>query len=365
MALKRLARTRFNSLVFFISTSLILFSCGKPSPDGIEIQYDQGRARGVLIPKSLVAGVPSDSIEQLVSVSLRNAPTRMLGSYENKRQLVFTPLIPFTPGLDYDVYVKDHKVASFAIPSPDPRVASVLTDVYPTQDTVPMNLLKMYLKFSKPMRSGEALNHIILTKSNGDTAKGVFLDLQQELWNEDQTTLTLWLDPGRIKRDLQPNKLLGNPLEQDETYTLRVDRNWKDQMGGELANARTRTFYVSVRDSLSPQPSTWRLSPPRAGTTEPVKIEFGESLDFSLTNSAIHVMSKGLDLPGSTATGSEEKSWSFIPSEPWAQGAYVIEIESRLEDLAGNNLNRPFDRDITTTANAKIADAISLPFTVK
>jgi hypothetical protein len=25
----------------------------------------------------------------------------------------------------------------------------------------------------------------------------------------------------------------------------------------------------------------------------------------------------------------------------------VLEVESRLEDLSGNNLNRPFDRDIT------------------
>ena len=42
---------------------------------------------------------------------------------------------------------------------------------------------------------------------------GTFLDLQPELWNAEGTVLTLWLDPGRIKRDLIPNKELGIPLK--------------------------------------------------------------------------------------------------------------------------------------------------------
>ena len=81
--------------------------------------------------------------------------------------------------------------------------------IYPTQDTVPENLLKIYLQFSKPMREGQALRHIELLKNNRDTLPGVFLDLQPELWNVDRTTLTVWLDPGRIKRDLQPNGPIG------------------------------------------------------------------------------------------------------------------------------------------------------------
>lgn len=32
--------------------------------------------------------------------------------------------------------------------------------------------------------------------------------------------------------------------------------------------------------------------------------------------------------------------------DEWATGSYILESESRREDLAGNNLNRPFDRDI-------------------
>ena len=36
--------------------------------------------------------------------------------------------------------------------------------------------------------------------------KSIFLELENELWNPEHTQLTLWLDPGRIKRDLIPNQ---------------------------------------------------------------------------------------------------------------------------------------------------------------
>jgi hypothetical protein len=363
MALKRQARTRCSSLVFFIA--LFLLSCGKPAPTEVEVQYDQGRAKAVVIPKAAIGLIPPDSITHLVSIRLVNSGSRILGSYEQDDQLTFTPLIPFTPGLRYEILLKEHKVGSFSIPEPDPSAAPVLTKIYPSPDTVPMNLLKMYLQFSKPMRSGEALKHITVIQSNGDTARGVFLDLQQELWNEDQTILTLWLDPGRIKRDLQPNKLFGNPLTENETYTLHVDRRWKDQLGSMLANDRIKTFYASHRDSISPLPSQWKLSSPKEGTKEPVVIKFGEPLDFSLASSAIHITKEGIDLIGSVTTGPGEKSWLFTPNGSWSQGDYIIEIESRLEDLAGNNLNRPFDRDMTTTSNVKNLDVVSLPFAIK
>ena len=77
---------------------------------------------------------------------------------------------------------------------------------------MPENLLKIYLRFSHPMREGQSDKYISLIKNGKDTLPDVFLNLQPELWNEDRTVLTVWLDPGRIKRDLQPNLKLGNPL---------------------------------------------------------------------------------------------------------------------------------------------------------
>jgi hypothetical protein len=54
----------------------------------------------------------------------------------------------------------------------------------------------------------------------------------------------------------------------------------------------------------------------------------------------------------------EEKQLNFIPNKPWSPGQYNLQVEARLEDLAGNNLNRLFDRDVTnpqtTPSNQKL-----------
>jgi len=42
----------------------------------------------------------------------------------------------------------------------------------------------------------------------------------------------------------------------------------------------------------------------------------------------------------------KENALEFLPKKPWHAGKYRFKIAAYLEDLAGNNLNRPFDRDI-------------------
>jgi hypothetical protein len=41
----------------------------------------------------------------------------------------------------------------------------------------------------------------------------------------------------------------------------------------------------------------------------------------------------------------EERLWELTPSRPWPAGRYAIVVDPVLEDLAGNNLRRPFDRE--------------------
>ena len=48
---------------------------------------------------------------------------------------------------------------------------------------------------------------------------------------------------------------------------------------------------------------------------------------------------------------AKETILHFTPSAAWSAGDYTLEIESRLEDLAGNNLNRLFDKDLTKKTN--------------
>lgn len=36
----------------------------------------------------------------------------------------------------------------------------------------------------------------------------------------------------------------------------------------------------------------------------------------------------------------------FVPDKLWKTGHYLLRVNARLEDLAGNNLNKVLDRDV-------------------
>jgi len=236
----------------------------------------------------------------------------------------------------------------------DASGAATLVAVYPSADTVPENLLKIYLRFSAPMREGEALKHIALLDSHNDTVPGVFLDLQPELWNKERTVLTVWLDPGRIKRDLIPNQQMGNPLRQGKQYTLAVSGKWKDVQGLPLQKAYSKNFFVGGRDSQSPQPGTWVLSLPAAETKESLKGDSNEPLDYFLLLETVSIVDeKENKVTGDIKVHENETGFEFLPAQPWKPGRYKLRIASYLEDLAGNNLQRLFDREISKQPEKK------------
>ena len=335
------------SLIFFVSG--LLFSCQSSNDAEIAIRWEDKRAVGLSIPKQFTQSIPVDSLDQLLAVRLVDQNADILGSYQHVGDdIVFEPLIPFTRGLRYVLWLKNKRLSEITIPGLATGDNPALLAIYPSADSLPDNLLKIYLHFSRPMREGQSQKYVSLVKNNTDTLSGVFLDLQPELWNADRTVLTLWLDPGRIKRDLQPNKRLGAPLQSGGRYQIVVSSSWPDQQGAKLAKTTTKTFSTVPRDSLSPVPARWRINQPQVGSLQPLDVAFSEALDYSLLTETLHVMNEdGKTISGKWQPEDNEKRALFTPTEAWKTGQYRLRIESRLEDLAGNNLNRPFDRDIT------------------
>jgi hypothetical protein len=352
------------SLVF----SFLLFSCSESKKENhtITIEWEGQRAKGMIIPLPLLSGISHDSIEQMVHIQLANNYTAILGGYSiTKDVLIFRPLIAFTHGLKYELYIKGKLIQQIEIPAGMVAAPHIIS-VYPTNDTLPLNLLKFYIEFSKPMQEGRALENIIMIKDGHDTVSLVFLDLQQELWNKERTMLTLWLDPGRIKRDLQPNKKLGAPLEKNTTYQLVIKKDWTDAEGVSLSDTYRKDFSVSVRDSLSPDPERWTITLPKAGSSESLKIDLHESLDYVLLKNTLRIIDNNDHvLNGVYKVQAEETILSFIPAAVWNAGDYTIEIESRLEDLAGNNLNRLFDKDLTRQNKKEPKEIYKRSFRVK
>lgn len=303
----------------------------------------------ISIPLDLIGEISRDSIRQnlLVQKIPVNTSGGIAGDYEIKEnQLIFTPLIPFTHGSKYRLSSRSKYISEIAIPVPgeSPKVVAI----YPGIDSLPENLLKFYIRFSKPMAEGHAMEYVSLQDAKGDSLSEIFLDLKPELWNEDGTVLTLWLDPGRIKRDLQPNKRLGAPMKNGEHYKLIISANWPDQEGALLTRSYSRNILAIVRDSLSPSVDKWNFKLPVVSTTQAFEIDFHEPLDYFLAEHVIHLQNqKGDSLEGNISISRDQRTFYFTPKSPWTSGRYRILVENILEDLAGNNLNRPFDHDLS------------------
>lgn len=324
-------------------------SCRQNKTEEIKIIWKNNQAVGISVPERFFEKVPPDSVSNLFQVRLEDQnKISILGEYKLEEELLlFKPLIPFSTGLSYEIVFQNKLIGKIKIPSVSGD-APALVAIYPTQDTLPENLLKLYFRFSHPMREGESQKYIWLLNDHHDTIPDVFLILQPELWNEERTVLTIWLDPGRIKRDLLPNQQMGNPLKKDEWYTLVIASEWKDQAGLALSQSYSRRFAVGSRDSLSPDIDRWLLDIPAAGTTEPFIINTGEPLDYFLLQETIRIIDEnGNTIPGSLTISNEETTITFHPSKRWPTGRYRLLVGSHLEDLAGNNLNRAFDQDIT------------------
>ncbi len=334
------------SLFLFLSACAFKDDKSNHKP-GISLFWEGSKAVGIAIPRNLVTTGEGSTIT--VRLAETDEQPAILGKIEtNEEAILFRPLIPFTPGLHYNIFTDTIFVGGVTIPHPENTEAPVLLSVYPTSDTVPENLLKMYFQFSKPMQAGNALQHITLIDGKKDTVPAPFLALQPELWNKEGTLLTLWLDPGRIKKDLQPNKALGPPLIAGEKIALKVAPSWKDQEGALLGQAYIKQFYVSSGDKSLPVTDTWKLKIPKPGTRQPLTISFGEPLDYALLHETITIYGKeGESIPGNILLEKEESILHFTPNHPWKKGNHRIHVESRLEDLAGNNLNRPFEIDYT------------------
>ena len=361
--------SRFGTLFIFI----LFISC-KSSTDRqstLTILWEEDRPLGIVISVNPEEGVSSDSVKANIKASVvkdkNTIGPQILGEWViNEHDIVFRPLIPLTRGLKYAIHYRNLKIGEISIPTADPSERPSITGIYPTNDSLPENLLKIYVEFSKPMREGNAIDNLLLIKNETDTLHQVFLDLQTELWNNDRTRLTLWLDPGRIKRDLQPNKSLGNPLNQGNRYRFIIKSDLAAQNGISLEKNYQKAFIVFGRDTISPDPQKWTIKPPNDGTSDELKIETNESLDYVLLNNAIRIIDDANKLVnGRLKVAEHERFILFTPKSNWHRGTYSIEIEARLEDLAGNNLNHLFDRDITVAEKKKPQSIHRLSFVVK
>ncbi|EAY27550.1 hypothetical protein M23134_02797 [Microscilla marina ATCC 23134] len=253
----------------------------------------------------------------------------------------------------------------FEIDAP-PSPATFVTKVYPSASTLPANLLRMYVYFSAPMRQGQAKKFIKIRDANGAEVPHVFVPIREELWNHNRTRLTLFFDPGRIKRGLRPHHEAGTPLNPGQVYTLEIDKNWQDAQGRELKASFQKRFTTTQADRTQPHPKKWALQLPKGNSKKPLVINALHTIDHALVQRYLYISNaEGQEVKGKWGTANTEKEIRFAPTQQWLSGKYTLYIDTRLEDLAGNSVRQLFDVDTQhTQTSTNIATTLTINFEV-
>jgi hypothetical protein len=304
----------------------------------------------------------------------------MLGAYSITSNILrFEPQFTFTAGVNYRAAFHPAQLpgarnqarqpvsSQFQLSARRSTPATVVTRVYPTAEVLPENVLKFYVCFSAPMSGGHIYEHIHLRNDAGKDVELPFLEIDEELWNPQMNRLTLFIDPGRIKREVKPLEEIGPALEEGKRYALVIDKAWKDADGIPMKESFTKAFRVGPPDREAIDTAQWKLSPPLAGARSPLVVAFPKPMDHALARRLIHVTRPSGELiNGTSAMEDYERRWAFVPENPWIPGNYRLTIQTTIEDLAGNNIGKSFEVDLFEGVQRRLTNfTVKLPFDVR
>ena len=303
----------------------------------------------------------------------------MLGTYRvGTKGIRFEPQFALAPGVSYRALFHPDQLPAtrnagkpissvFKLTPRHSTSTTVVSRIYPSAEVLPENLLKFYVHFSAPMSGGHIYEHIHLRNEAGKAVELPFLEIDEELWNPAMTRLTLFIDPGRIKRGVQPLEEIGPALEEGKRYTLAIDRDWQDADGLPMKESFRKMFRVGppARDPLDV--AKWKISPPKPGSLDALVVTFPAPLDHALALRMIRVArDPGAVIDGTASLEDDERRWRFTPAQPWTSGPHQLLVQTTIEDLAGNNVGKSFEVDVFEKVDARLASAMAkIPFEVK
>src|SRR6185295_13513237 len=167
---------RLPGFILICIISLLLTGCPfLEKPRAISVNWDGDKAASITIPKRNKEGHPGELHVRLVApgndavvgVPASGQATTgidILGTItEAKDEFIFTPVVPLTLGMKYQVLAGDFVLGEVEIPE-STADRPYLLDIFPSMDTLPENLLKIHLHFSKPMAEGKSMRYLTLMK---------------------------------------------------------------------------------------------------------------------------------------------------------------------------------------------------------
>lgn len=299
-----------------------------------------------------------------------NSPA-MLGTVTTSdKAILFKPRFPLSAGVDYLVRFRtdtkqEWQTQVVSLPKKQRTPSTFVKEVYPTASVLPQNLLKFYVYFSAPMTQGEAYAHVELQGPDGKRVAYPFLEIEEELWDKSGQRLTLLMDPARVKRGLVPREEDGPILSDGSRYRLIIKSSWPDAQGTLLTKSHIKTFTVGPEDFKQPDEASWKIKPPKSKTRDALTFIMPEPMDHATFARGVTIENdKGQVVLGDFTFSHAETQAHFTPLKDWRPGLYDVRIWKRIEDLAGNSIDRPFELDrfdtVATSPNEKASLTIEI-----
>jgi hypothetical protein len=289
----------------------------------------------------------------------------------------FNPDFPFEPGIRYRAILDLDALGQrgvggvltnqFSFPKEAPVAEPEVIQPFPSSDALPENLLRFHVRFSGPMQRGRAEANITVLGPDDSPAPDVLYRAPVELWDSSMTCLTILLDPGRLKRGVGPNRMLGPPLKAGERYVLAVGPGMIDVHGRPLRQRFTKAFAVCEAGRAPIVIEDWRIAPPTADSSDPLELTFPTPLDWAGLWHGITVVSEdGQQISGRVGIDQQETRWRFTPDATWRAGFHSIQISPDLEDACGNTPYGAFDGPFRSAEQVALETAVrSVSFEVR
>ncbi len=249
--------------------------------------------------------------------------------------------------------------------SPHSTPAAQLQEVtaiwHPSSSALPANALKLHLEFSHAMTESGIFEHLSLTDvtrpGSPVPVAGAFREVP--LWSPDLRLLTVWLHPGRQKTGVNLNEDEGPVLIEGHRYRLSLSKHATTTEGAQLGYDRDMEFTASAPVHARVDPQRWQLSctpDPADASCRIVRIGFPDLLDWAMLHMAIKIDGEPCAWQ---PVGDHSISAGGIHLKP---GPHQLHVNPRLEDIAGNNLLRPFELETSDASPAGQETDVQVPF---
>ena len=217
--------------------------------------------------------------------------------------------------------------------------------ISPEAKVLPANTLRFYIHFPK---SGEAhfdRDNLRLLDDEEGVVRDPFLVLSQELWSHDGRRLTVFIEPGRIKRGLGADPAHDPALVVGRRYSLVVTA---------LGRTARHTFDVGEPVLEAIDEKNWNIVPPQVGSLDPLVVHFDRVMDAALCEDEIAICNAaGQVIETCVALSEDGKTMQLIPKAPWRDGEHSLLVTERFEDVCGNRLGEALDHDLSSSARPR------------